>query len=446
MIFRGVRPLRRALAAALAAALCTQSALAVSEELVVPEDYVSPFHDVAEENWFYPYVAALNSRGVVDGYDDGGFHPNEAVTWGAALLMVQKAAGLTDQIPGAGAHWASGYAQHALSQGWITVKQSQNLNAAISRLEVARLTARVMGLDTERTDSPYGDVVDDEVTALYEAGVMTGSSADNGALAFYPDQPLKRSEMCVVVCQVMKKSARIFFGGKVLDALPGVPVCSWEPERFYLDEEGFMGYDDPEVTIQRGIDVSYFQGDIDWERVAQSGVEFAIVRAGGRYYISGEVFEDVRFRENMEGAKAAGLEIGVYFFSQAISEEEAEEEARIVLELLRDYEVDGPVVFDWEIPSSSARTHDLDSQTLTAAALAFCRLVEEAGYQPMIYTNLDWAYNNYDLSQLTEYPTWIAHYEEKPGYYYDYAMWQYTDQGAVDGIEGDVDLNIRLSR
>lgn len=443
MEFRWTKLLRRGVAAALALILTIPPVLAEDSGPEVPEDYRAPFWDVADNNWFYPYVAVLNSQGVVDGFDDGGFHPGDAVTWGQALLMVQKAAGLTDQMPKEGEHWAGGYARHALSHGWITERQSLSLDASITRQEIARLTARVLGLDAEQGGSPYADVSDGEVTALYKAGVMTGSRSADGQTVFYPKQALKRSEMCVVVWQVMKKSTRIFFGGKVIDALPGVPVNGWREELFQKDEDGFMKYDAPDGKTSLGIDISSFQGNVNWRKVKRDGIEFAIIRAGGRYYVSGTIFEDTKFRENIKGAQDVGLETGVYFFSQAISVEEAVEEAEYILELLEDYDVDGPVVFDWEVPSVDARTSGLDRETLAAAALAFCQRVEEEGYQPMVYVNPDLAYNRHDMSVLAEYPTWLAYYGDVPEYYYDFEMWQYTEQGAVNGIEGPVDLNIR---
>ena len=137
--------------------------------------------------------------------------------------------------------------------------------------------------------------------------------------------------------------------------------------------------------------------------------------------------------------------MGVYFFSQAVSPEEAEEEARFVLDLLEGCDITGPVVFDWEnISSGPARTDGVDSATLTAMANAFCNLVEEAGYQPMIYFNQYIAYLLYDLEGVAQYPFWLAQYTHFPDFYYDFQMWQYTDAGQVAGIQGKADLNLRI--
>ena len=140
----------------------------------------------------------------------------------------------------------------------------------------------------------------------------------------------------------------------------------------------------------------------------------------------------------------AGLEVGVYFFSQAITVKEAEEEARFVLDKIRGYALTGPVVFDWEaLGKSEARTYGLDTDTLCRCALAFCELVEEAGYTPMIYLTSYAGYVKYDLSRVMDYPFWFAEYDKAaPTFYYHFQMWQYTSKGSVDGIQGNVDMNL----
>ena len=152
---------------------------------------------------------------------------------------------------------------------------------------------------------------------------------------------------------------------------------------------------------------------------------------------------DRNFQSNLEGAMSVGLDVGVYFFSQAITPEEAAEEAEFVLSYLDGYELTYPVVFDWEvIGQESARTYGLDTETLCACANTFCSMVEEAGYRPMIYFNSYAGYVKYDLSQVLDYDFWFAQYSQVPTFYYDFQMWQYSSQGRVDGISGDVDLNL----
>ena len=174
------------------------------------------------------------------------------------------------------------------------------------------------------------------------------------------------------------------------------------------------------------------------------GVDFAILRVGGRGYTEGGLYADTKFEQNLQGALDAGLEVGVYFFSQAITVKEAEEEARFVLDKIRGYALTGPVVFDWEaLGKSEARTYGLDTDTLCRCALAFCELVEEAGYTPMIYLTSYAGYVKYDLSRVMDYPFWFAEYDKAaPTFYYHFQMWQYTSKGSVDGIQGNVDMNL----
>lgn len=135
-----------------------------------------------------------------------------------------------------------------------------------------------------------------------------------------------------------------------------------------------------------GVDVSYYQGDIDWEQVAGSGIEFAMIRVGYRGYGTGKLVEDEKFHQNIQGALAAGLDVGVYFFSQALNVEEALEEADFMLERIADYNITMPVVFDWEFVNDEARTANMDRRTLTDCCLAFARYMEEKGYRPMSYS------------------------------------------------------------
>lgn len=192
-----------------------------------------------------------------------------------------------------------------------------------------------------------------------------------------------------------------------------------------------------------GIDVSRYQGNIDWKTVREAGVEFAIIRVGGRSYSGdGEIYEDVNAYKNYTGAREAGIKVGVYFFAQAINVTEAREEAEYVLNAIRDWELDMPVVYDWEHVSSRARTADMDITTLTNCTREFCRLVEEAGYEAMVYFNPTHSEKRVDLEQLMDYKFWLAMYSDRMTYPYKVDMWQYTDQGTIPGIEGFVDINL----
>ena len=193
-----------------------------------------------------------------------------------------------------------------------------------------------------------------------------------------------------------------------------------------------------------GVDVSSHQGSIDWEAVAAAGVEFAMVRIGYRGFDEGEIHEDARARENIEGAQAAGLDVGVYFFSQAISPQEAAREAAWAVTFLEGHQLELPLVYDWEhVWDEDARTAELkDRELLTACARSFCQVVQAAGYGPMVYFNGYQARDLYDLTALQEYGFWLAQYAEGMDFPYAVDCWQYSETGAVEGIPGKVDLNL----
>ncbi len=197
------------------------------------------------------------------------------------------------------------------------------------------------------------------------------------------------------------------------------------------------------LTLRRGIDVSEHQQDIDWQQVAASGVEFAIIRCGYRTLEQGEVREDARFREYIQGALDAGLEVGVYFFSQALNIVEAAEEAVFTLHCIEGYNVTLPVFFDWEFMGAdyNARTDGMDGRTLTDCCLEFAHLVRAGGHEPGMYCYLNLAYDTYELNDLTGLTLWMGDPGTRPIFYFDHSFWQYSFTGTVPGIEVDVDLD-----
>lgn len=193
-----------------------------------------------------------------------------------------------------------------------------------------------------------------------------------------------------------------------------------------------------------GIDVSVYQQDIDWQAVKEAGVEFVMIRLGYRGNQEGTLEKDERAQENYQGAKAAGLKVGAYFFSQAVSVEEAVEEAAFALEIAAGWELEMPLVYDWEYMGENARTANVDARTLTDCTLAFCQQVERQGYQAMIYFNVSQSEYLLHLEELTAYPFWLAMYKDQMDFPYRVDMWQYTEKGTVPGISTPVDLNLWL--
>lgn len=225
-----------------------------------------------------------------------------------------------------------------------------------------------------------------------------------------------------------------------------------EEADFGRDKRGRATYSGGDTLT--GMDVSVHQGKINWAQVAKDDIDFVFLRAGFRGYGSGEIAEDPTFAYNWKGVTAYKLPVGVYFFSQAVTPEEAREEARFTLALLDGKELDFPIVYDWEpviqnytagdaVEPESIRTHGIAAETVTACALAFCEEVAAAGYDPMIYLNNDTGYFTYDIGQLQGLPVWFASYRtDWPDYYYAVQAWQYTETGTVAGVKGPVDLNL----
>ena len=236
------------------------------------------------------------------------------------------------------------------------------------------------------------------------------------------------------------------FGDRIMTPLEGMPLNPYDRAGFSLDEKGRVTYEENGRRARTGIDVSTYQQEIDWEAVAGDGIDFAILRLGYRGYTEGGLFPDQTFQTNLRGALDAGLDVGVYFFSQAITPQEAEEEADYILSAIEGYDIAYPVAFDWEpiSPGNNARTDGLDNQVLTQCAAAFCEKIRDAGYRPAVYFNQSLGYLRYDLRELTDYILWLAEYDTKPDFYYCFDLWQYTHTGQVAGIEGDVDLDLDL--
>lgn len=212
----------------------------------------------------------------------------------------------------------------------------------------------------------------------------------------------------------------------------------------FAQHEGRASYIYEGVThAKTGVDVSEHQGPIDWTAVAGDGISYAMIRVGYRGNTEGYLHQDELFEQNLAAAQEAGIECGVYFYSQAISADEAREEAAFVLGILGSRELSYPVAFDFEL-SDGNRIGHLDGETATACVRAFCDAISEGGYRPMLYGNA------YDLQRLylseLEYPVWYAEYGMSPSWQGPISIWQYTSNGVVDGIGMTCDLNLDLSQ
>lgn len=222
--------------------------------------------------------------------------------------------------------------------------------------------------------------------------------------------------------------------------LSDLPLNQYDKSLF-VPENGRISYQ----NASAGIDVSSHQGEIDWQAVKEDGIDFAIIRAAYRGYTNGDLSMDPCFRENLKGAMDGGLAVGVYLFSQAVSIEEAEEEANFLLECLDGAELDLPVYYDWEPIDAESRTEDTTGREVTDFALAFCQIIEENGYKAGVYFNESMGYSFFRLPELKKYDFWLAQYLSVPDFYYDFAMWQYSASGEVAGIQEPVDMNLRFA-
>lgn len=199
-----------------------------------------------------------------------------------------------------------------------------------------------------------------------------------------------------------------------------------------------------EKKAKKGIDVSTFQGDIDWKKVKRAGMEFAIIRLGFRGYESGKIVLDSKYEDNIEGSLKAGLDTGVYFFTEAINEKEAIEEADFVIENLEGYKINMPVVIDVEESANTQknRTKNVTAEQRTKNVIAFCERIKEAGYDVMIYGNLKSFMIMMNFEELEGYDKWFAYYRYPFHFPYKIKMWQYTSSEKIDGIEGKADVNL----
>ncbi len=270
------------------------------------------------------------------------------------------------------------------------------------------------------------------IRAMIQEKLENGDGATSAIRSLFPDQI------------VVASSGRYYF----FPILDKIEHHGFEESDFVVGEDGFLDYvgDDSTVEVKNGIDVSRFQGSINWEKVAKAGVDFAIVRAGLRGTTEGKLLVDDCFEDNVIGATENGIDVGVYFYSQAVNEEEAKEEVQMILDLIEPYDIKYPVVIDVEsAESDTARTANLSTDDYELVVDTFCKTVKQAGYTPMIYGNVKSFTLLMDAEDVDNYDIWIAYYGLPLYYPYHFDMWQYTSTGRIDGIDGDVDLNICIT-
>lgn len=386
----------------------------------------NPFSDVDPDSWYGSAVIWAAGQGLVDGYGNGKFGPSDQVTREQLAVFLWKYEGRPEG--GGDADFLDG----EQVSGWAV----QAVNWAWGR--------ELLNIRWEGRFDP------DEYALRCELAWALMNYAKSRDL--YPDaDPDPEPEQTPAV-DIWEEFRQVFGyqpaagqvrGNGYLSGGFRLTDYSWLPASQGVK---FMTYAYAPYTV--GVDVSSHQREIDWQQVAASGVQFAIIRVGYRGYTKGTMNTDTYFKKNIEGALAAGLQVGVYFFSQATTIAEAVEEAQYTLKLIQGYRITYPVVFDWERQDyDTSRTQNTSEETVTACAAAFCETVKAAGYRPMVYASPSKA-NKLELGYLAGYPFWLAHYtkEQIPSSYTNhYDMWQYSSKWSVPGIDGNVDVNICLN-
>lgn len=337
-------------------------------------------------------------------------------------------------------------------------KTSYNVEASLNRLSMV-VTSVEKDLRIQVVDI-FGELVADESFYVNVDGVGEYKDLDKDGVIYIAD--LKPGEYSVSLkamdgYQVPENSTKI----RVKEQVEYVPIGDisllMKTEEDINAKEEDSGIKDAlsdtdntenkkhhttDSTCSLGIDVSKWNGEIDWDKVKNDGIEFVMIRCGYRGSVTGALVEDPMFLQNIKGAKASGLKVGVYFFTQAVNEVEAVEEASMVLALCDGISLDYPVIIDSEGAGGNGRADDLDIETRTLVCDAFCKTVENAGYTAGVYASRSWYNQKLDTDKLNDYKIWLAEYRKTPLYSGYYDMWQYTSKGTVKGINGKVDLNI----
>lgn len=224
---------------------------------------------------------------------------------------------------------------------------------------------------------------------------------------------------------------------------PYLPKHDYDFTKLVCQSNLMKYYEDGKQVSFVGTDISKYQDYVDFVKLKKAGIDFVMLRVGARGYGSGQIVMDEYFTDNIKRATDAGLDVGVYFFSQAITAEEAVEEANIVLESVKDYKIAYPVAFDMEhIENDTARIDNLTKADKTTITKTFLDTIKNAGYKTVIYGKKEWLIKEIDMSKLTAYDVWLAQEEDIPDYPYQFTMWQYSTNASIDGIAGYADLNI----
>ena len=385
-----------------------------------------------------PYLAEMSARGYISDSSDGYFRPGDPITRAEIVTILDNMIEVLIQ---------DSTARSQDVDGTVMVNSSQG--AALRDMTISGdliLAPGVAGTVTLENVEIQGE--------LRNFSGVTPVIADSG------EEP--QETPAIQPSEVYTPSATtgeyITYSNQQIPIYEGVERSGLSDGDFVWDPAGTgrLLYAGDRYDTRFGVDVSAYQNqatpghEIDWEAARADGVEFAMVRVGFRGYGTGSLNRDSYYAQNIDGAMAAGIETGVYFFAQAITVEEAIEEAEYVLELLEGHEINGPVAYDWEMHDSSYRVYGTAPEMATACAVAFCQRIEEAGYDAMVYAGQYVSYIKYDQGALEPYLSWYPEYKSEsseklyPTYCYQMDYWQYSSSCQVAGIGGGVDVNLQF--
>ena len=403
------------------------------------EDDTLPFGDAEKiADYAASAVAAMSAKGYVGGDLGGNFNPDASITRAEFITILSRMVEVLVQESGTYAEDLSG-------------------NVMLSAPEGAEFSGIRIEGDLIISPGVTGLVILRDVTLEGELRNLGDAAVVEITTPTQPQEPEEKPAIDPMDIYAPTKTTgeTILFRDKYqvpiyADRTPiqvGEGDFDWDGDRLIYTGDRF--------DTRFGIDVSAYQnrateGGIDWEAVAADGVDFVMVRAGFRGTSTGSLNADAFYRENIRGAMDAGLETGVYFFAQAITVEEAIEEADFVISLLEDYDIDGPVAYDWEMKDSTYRVYGTAPEMATACAIAFCQRIAQAGYTPMIYAGAYVSYIKYDQGAIEQYLSWYPEYKsdqsEKlyPTFLYQMDYWQFSSNCTVDGISGRVDGNLHF--
>ena len=389
-----------------------------------------------------PAVAEMTARGYVNDAWDGNFRPTDPITRAEIINilsnMIDTLVQTADPVSG-------------------DVAGTLMINSAGG----ATLTDMTIHGDLIVAPGVTGDIGLSNVAVLgYIRNFGTASFVEVRGSETVPTEPEEPDTPAIQPGEVYIPGGTT--GNTILYSGKEIPIYEGrEPLRLYEGDfywnNGRLTYMGGDFDTRFGIDVSAYQNrasgeskTIDWDAVRDDGVDFVMVRVGLRGTSTGALHADEYYAQNIDGAMAAGLETGVYFFAQAITVEEAIEEADFVIELLKDHQIDGPVAYDWELHDSSYRVYGTPPEMATACAIAFCERVREAGYTPMIYAGQYVSYIKYDQGAIAPYLSWYPEYKSEsserlyPTFYYQMDYWQFSSNCYVNGIGGRVDGNLQF--